>query len=166
VVLSAGKTFRRDHQRDDHWRAIGPVIAAVTVAARILRIVRRGRLETGAGQIVEQHWRVRAERLAPCGALRIIDLAEVEHLTLHDAAIVEAFIFDHTPAGVLLAVLLTDLGTQKHIGRRAYTCCGGPKEGGSSLQAILRREGTHSLGNLRAAPSKKTKTKVESAKSG
>ena len=49
------------------------------------------------------------ESLAPGGALRVIDLAEVEHLALHDAAVVQTFVLHHTPISVLLAILLPNL---------------------------------------------------------
>ena len=49
------------------------------------------------------------EGLAPGGTLGVIDLAQVEHLALHDAAVVEALVFDHTPVGVRLAILLAEL---------------------------------------------------------
>ena len=261
------KAFRRDDQRDDHLRTIGPVIARVAVAARIVGIVGGAGLEIGAGQIVEQHFVLRAEeiapslaqvikefflerqdliergvefvdfgqteiaaeqigqrgalepitvqmpfrtrreqplgdedledliparafarggqvrgeesaeaelavkfqgepaaaplagmmerefiqpdtddavvafgrgpvvgkesdlgsrggvrrvglkRLAPGGVWGVIDLAEIKHLTLRAAPVVETFVFNHTPIGVRLAIFFADLGTQKHIGR-------------------------------------------------
>jgi hypothetical protein len=52
---------------------------------------------------------VGVERFAPGGARGIIDLAEVKHLPLHDAAVVETFVFDHPPARVFLAILLPNL---------------------------------------------------------
>ena len=65
--------------------------------------------------------RVGVEGLAPSGTLGVIDRAEVEYLTLRDAPVGPPFVFDHTPTGVLLAILLPKLGTQKHIGPRSYT---------------------------------------------
>ena len=53
--------------------------------------------------------RVGLESLAPGGALRVIDLAQIKHLALHDAAVVEPFVFDHTPVSVFLAILLPHL---------------------------------------------------------
>ena len=47
--------------------------------------------------------------LAPGGALGVIDLAQAAHLRLHDAAVVEAFVFDHTPVSVFPAVFLANL---------------------------------------------------------
>jgi len=110
--------------------------------------------------------RVGGERLAPGGALRVIDLAEIKYLALHDAAVKETFVFDHTPVSVFLAILLPQLRTQKHIDPRAYTRGGGWEASGSSLQAILRMDEGFSLENSCPSPPKIIQTKVESAKSG
>jgi hypothetical protein len=110
--------------------------------------------------------RVGVERLAPGGALGVIDLAQVEHLALHDTAIVETPVFDHTPVSVLFAVFLPQLRPQKHIGWRSYPGGGGVEEGRSSLQALSRMKTGLSLGNPQPAPPKIAHTTVESAKSG
>ena len=52
---------------------------------------------------------VSVERLAPSFALRVIDLAEIKHLALRDAPVVEPLVFDDTPVRVLLAILLLEL---------------------------------------------------------
>ena len=52
---------------------------------------------------------VGVESFAPGGALGVIDLAEIKHLALHDATVVEPFVFDHTPVSVFLAILLPEL---------------------------------------------------------
>ena len=106
------------------------------------------------------------ERLAPGGALRIIDLAQVKHLPLGDAAIGQPFVFHHTPISVLLAVFFVDLRSQKHSGRRAYTRIFEAEEGRSSLQALWREDESLLLGIPRASTPKTVETEVESAKSG
>ena len=109
---------------------------------------------------------VGGERLAPGGALGVIDLAEVKHLPLRDATLVQAFVFHHTPASVFLAIFFANLGTQKHNDRRAYTRGGGGGRGGSSLQALLRNERGLSLANPCALPPKTVATDLQSAKEG
>ena len=109
---------------------------------------------------------VGVERLAPDGALRIIDLAQIKHLPLGDAAIGQPFVFHHTPISVLLAVFFADLRAQKHSGRRDYTRIFEAEEGRSSLQALLRGAEGLLLGIPRATIPKIVETKVESAKSG
>ena len=53
--------------------------------------------------------RVGVEGLALGGALEIIDLTEIKHLTLGAAAVVETFVFHHTPVSVFLAILVPNL---------------------------------------------------------
>ena len=69
--------------------------------------------------------RMSVESFAPGGALGVIDLAEIEDLPLRDAAVVETFVFDHTPIGVFLAIFLPNLRAEKHNDRREYTPSGG-----------------------------------------
>jgi len=109
---------------------------------------------------------VGVERLAPGGALRIIDLAQIKHLPLGDAAIGQAFVFHHTPTRVFLAVFFAELRAQKHSGRRAYTRIFEAEEGRSSLQAHWRGDDGLLLENPRASTPKTVETKVESAKPG
>jgi len=52
---------------------------------------------------------VSVEGFAPGGALGIIDLAEIKHLALEDAAVAKPFVFDHTPIGVFFSILLAGL---------------------------------------------------------
>ena len=59
-----------------------------------------GRVRVGA---------VGVEGFALGGALRAIDLAKIKHRALRDAAVVETFVFDHTPAGVFLAIFFAYL---------------------------------------------------------
>ena len=49
------------------------------------------------------------EGFAPAGALGVIDLAEVKHLTLRDAAVLETFVFHHPPVSVCLAIFFANL---------------------------------------------------------
>lgn len=55
----------RQHQRDDHLRAVGTMVAAVAEAPLAARIPRRIALEVRARQVVEQHLALRLEQLAP-----------------------------------------------------------------------------------------------------
>ena len=109
---------------------------------------------------------VGVDRLAPGGALRIIDLAQIKHLSLGDAAIGQAFVLHHTPVSVLLAVFFAELRAQKHAGRRAYTRLGRVEAGRSSLHALLRVADGLLLGIPRATTLKTVETEVKSAKSG
>lgn len=52
---------------------------------------------------------------APGGTLAVVDLAEVEHLALHDPAIGRAAVFDDTPVAVILAVFAAVLVAQEHV---------------------------------------------------
>lgn len=79
----------------DHARVVGGSRAVVREEGDLGSGVRAGR--------------VGVEGFAPGGALGVIDLAQVEHLALHDAAVVEAFVFHHTPVGVFLAILPPEL---------------------------------------------------------
>ena len=54
------------------------------------------------------------DRLAPRRLLAVIDLAEIKHLALNDAAVVHAPVFHHRPRAMLLAVLTANLSAQKH----------------------------------------------------
>ena len=77
------------------------------------------------------------DRAAPGGALAVVDLAQIEELALHHAAVAVAAVLHHAPIAVLLAVLESSLGAHKH-GRIA--CPNGPSNQGarSALQAIRR----------------------------
>jgi hypothetical protein len=53
-------------------------------------------------------------RLAPRQLLRVIDLAEVEHMPLHYAPVGHALVLDNAEVAVLLAVLLPNHLAQEH----------------------------------------------------
>jgi hypothetical protein len=53
-------------------------------------------------------------RLAPRQLLRVIDLAEVEHMPLHYAPVGHALVLDNAEIAVLLAVLLPNHLAQEH----------------------------------------------------
>ena len=106
------------------------------------------------------------ERFAPDIALGIIDLAEVEHLALSDAPVMETFVFDDTPVGVFLAIFFANLRTQKHNDRREYTPSSRWEGSGSSLQALLKSDDALSLAIPLNSPPKIIETTIESAKSG
>ena len=52
--------------------------------------------------------------LAPCLALAGIDLAQIQHLTLHDTAVAATAVLHHAPVIVDLAVLLASVAAQEH----------------------------------------------------
>ena len=65
-LIGERQTLRRHHEGDDELRAIGPLVAAVAVAAfGALRQVGGVDLEIGAGQVVKQHVEGRVEEIAP-----------------------------------------------------------------------------------------------------
>ena len=65
-LVSQRQAIGRDHQRDDHLRAVRPLVATVTMASlAAFWQVRCGDLEVGAGQIVQQHVEVGVEQIAP-----------------------------------------------------------------------------------------------------
>lgn len=109
---------------------------------------------------------VSLEGLAPGRALAIIDLAQVEHLALSHASVVQTLVFDDRPVGVFLAIFFADLRTQKHNDRREYTPCGRWEEVESSLQANLPHLSGLSLANPRNSTPKIVESRVQSAKSG
>jgi hypothetical protein len=54
-LVGERKSFRGYDQGDHHLHAIAALVAAITIAALVFIIVRRGRFEIGAGQVIEQH---------------------------------------------------------------------------------------------------------------
>ena len=56
----------------------------------------------------------RFDRLAPCGSLAVIDLAQIQHLPLHRPPAGHPAVLDDAPVAVLLAVLAANLVAQKH----------------------------------------------------
>jgi hypothetical protein len=69
----------------------------------------QGHLRRGGAVLVEDR-----DGAAPGRLLGIVDLAEVEHLALHHPPVGHPAILHHAPVAVLLAVLLTRLGSQEH----------------------------------------------------
>src|SRR5271165_6978302 len=59
----------------------------------------------------------RLDRLAPRKLLRIVDLAQIQHVTLHNPPAADAPILHNAESPVLLAVLPSNLRAQKHDGR-------------------------------------------------
>src|ERR1700722_16016026 len=73
--------------------------------------------------------------LAPHRGLRGIDLAQIQHVTLHNAAACDTLVLDDAPILVRLAVFLPSGLPQKHAANLATRiCCW--KQGRSSLQPI------------------------------
>ena len=59
------KALRRDHERDDHLRAVRALVAAVTVAPWVVFILGRVAFKIGARQVVEQDIEARVEEILP-----------------------------------------------------------------------------------------------------
>ena len=49
------------------------------------------------------------DRFAPGGALGVVDLAQVQHVPLHDASALASAVLDDAPIAVRLAILLSCL---------------------------------------------------------
>jgi hypothetical protein len=49
--------------------------------------------------------------------LRVVDLPEIQHMTLHRASTTDAAVFDYAPVTVRLAVLVASLMAQKHAAK-------------------------------------------------
>ena len=64
-LVGERKAVRRHHQRDDHLRAIGALIAAVAVPALVGLVLLRIGFKIGARQVVEQDIEARAEQILP-----------------------------------------------------------------------------------------------------
>src|SRR3954463_6847798 len=56
----------------------------------------------------------RLDRLAPGGALAVVDLAQIKHVPLHCPAAANPAVLHDAPIAVLFAVLAADLVAQKH----------------------------------------------------
>jgi hypothetical protein len=54
------------------------------------------------------------DRATPSGPLAVVDLSEIQDLTLHDTALSATPILDDTPITVLFPILETLVGAQKH----------------------------------------------------
>jgi hypothetical protein len=64
-LVGERKAPRRHDQRDHHLHAIAALVAALAVAALVIFIVGRRRLEIGARQIVEQNFEIGSEQVLP-----------------------------------------------------------------------------------------------------
>ena len=58
------------------------------------------------------------DRTTPGKLLRAVDLAQVKNLALHHTTAGNSTVLHYTPVAVLLAVLLANLGAQKHVDRK------------------------------------------------
>jgi hypothetical protein len=56
----------------------------------------------------------RFDRLAPCSALAVVDLAQIQHVPLHRPPAGDTAVLDDAPIAVLLAVLVAKFVAQKH----------------------------------------------------
>jgi hypothetical protein len=64
-LIGQRKAVRGHHQGDDHLHAVAPLVAAVAVPALVGVILRRRRLEVGAGQVVQQNFELGPEQILP-----------------------------------------------------------------------------------------------------
>jgi hypothetical protein len=69
--------------------------------------------------------------------LRIVDLAQMQHMLLDDTAARDAFVLDNAPIAMLLAVLVANLVAQKHGGEALFTDCDARKYPWSAPQPFL-----------------------------
>ena len=58
------------------------------------------------------------DALSPGSLLRAIEFTEIKHMALHDAAIVQPAVLDHTPVKMHFAILEPFAATQEHDGCR------------------------------------------------
>ncbi len=87
-----------------------PDMHHIVIQRRRRTILRKQRdLFAGLPALIE-----RLDRLAPCGALAVIDLAQIKHVPLHRPAAGHAAVLHDAPVAVLLAVLAAKLVAQKH----------------------------------------------------
>src|SRR5690242_16202084 len=92
---------------------IEPHMHHVTLQRRCRTILRKQRdLPRNPAGFVK-----RFDRPAPGRTLAVVDLTQVEHMPLYRAAACNAPVLNDAPIAVLLAVLPTGLGTQKHAAR-------------------------------------------------
>ena len=68
-------------------------------------------------RIVVEH----LDRLAPHRGLRGIDLAQIQHVTLHDAPARDTLVLDDAPILVRLAIFLAQNLPQKHGSESSHT---------------------------------------------
>jgi len=58
------------------------------------------------------------DRPPPCQFLRVVDLAQVQHVPLHHAPAADPRVFDNAPVAMLFAILPANLETQEHDRRQ------------------------------------------------
>ncbi len=63
--IGKGKTFRCDHQRDDHLHTVGPLVAAIAVLALVVFGKGWIALEVSAREIIKQHLEARIKEIFP-----------------------------------------------------------------------------------------------------
>jgi hypothetical protein len=112
------------HAKLHHRRVAGDHLAS---------IFRKQRQRPHTAGVLVEH----LDRLAPRRRLRGVDLAEIQHMSLHHSAAVETLVLDHVPVVVRLAVLLSLGASQKHDAANLSAPCRAWESGRSSLQPFL-----------------------------
>ncbi len=82
--------------------------------AQRIDIVRRHRARRKQGHLAAGPLVIQLDRLAPRLALTGVNLAQVQHLTLHHMAIAQTAVLHHVPVLVALAILHASSAAQKH----------------------------------------------------
>src|SRR5208337_1067021 len=113
----------RELQPNDRGVGQQPLAAIFGKQRQSLRSIRR----------LVQH----LDRTAPCEFLRAVDLAQMQHMLLHDTSARNALVLDDAPIAMPLAVLVANLVAQKHGGAPSFTNRGPRKYPWSALQPFF-----------------------------
>jgi len=89
--------------------------------------------------------------------LRVVDLAEVEHLALENTLLVDAVVLDDAPVAVHLAVFEALLGAQEHAAEssRLCSCASRTKVGTTGENRAFAEGACRSVNRLRPPPAPK-----------
>ena len=135
-----------------------------TVQQPIGAILRKQRQATGFARARVEH----LDRAAPSALLRVVDLAQVQHVPLQHAPVGEPPVLDDAPVAMGLAFLLAGRGAQKH-GHPLSAQRARWKQARSALQAFGANSSATPLGKSTTyndRPPKIAKIRGESAKLG
>jgi hypothetical protein len=105
--------------RSTHRQCVQPYRHHRAVQLRRCTVFRKQRHGARCTSPVLQDLNASAPRLA----LRVVDLAQIENMSLYYSAAARALALDDAPVAVQLAVFLADFGTQKHAGEFLRNRC-------------------------------------------